>query len=152
MSSEVFVRDLRHSFRRLIRDWRFTTAAVLILALGIGANTAIFSLINAVLIRPTQLAEPDRLVDIYQNAANPGGVDANSYAAYLDMAAYTGVFASATAALIPLGVTYLHDGTVRQAVAEHTTASYLSVLGLRPSLGRWFTAAENARGPTSSRC
>ena len=64
----------------------------------------------------------------------------------LDMAAYTDVFAGTTAALVPLGGNYLDEGALRPAVAEHTTATYLSVLGLRPSLGRWFDAAEDTPG------
>ena len=134
-------RDIRHGVRRLVRDWRFTTAAVLILGLGIGANTAMFSLINATLFRGQSLADPDRLVDIYQNASNPRGMAANSYPAYLDMAAYTDVFASTTAAFVPHGVNYQDGGVLRPAIVEHTTAAYLSVLGLRPSLGRWFDAS-----------
>ena len=118
----------------------------LILGLGIGANTAIFSLINATLFRQQSFADPGRLVDIYQNASNAGGIDGNSYPAYLDMAAYTDVFASTTAVFVPLGVNYLDEGALRPAVAEHTTATYLSVLGLRPSLGRWFDAAEDTPG------
>jgi putative ABC transport system permease protein len=143
---DALVRDARHSVRRLVRDWRFTSAAVLILGLGIGANTAMFSLINATLFRGHSLVDPDRLVDIYQNAVNPGGVDANSYPAYEDMAAYTDVFASTTAVSVPLSLNYLDEGALRPAVVEHTTASYTSVLGLRPSLGRWFTPAEDTRG------
>ena len=101
------MRDTRHAVRRLVRDWRFTAAAVLILGLGIGANTAIFSLVNATLFRQQTFADPDRLVDIYQNGSNAGGIDGNSYPAYLDMAAYTDVFAGTTAALVPRGVNYL---------------------------------------------
>src|SRR5262245_57009365 len=86
--------DLRDAVRRLARDWSFTAAAILILGLGIGANTAIFSLVNAALFRRQALIDPDRLVDLYQIGANPGGVDACSYPAYLDMAAYTDVFAA----------------------------------------------------------
>jgi putative ABC transport system permease protein len=139
-------RDTRHAIRRLVHDRRFTACAVLILGLGIGATTAIFTLINATLFRQQTFAEPDRLVDIYQNGTNAGGVDGNSYPAYLDMAAYTSVFASTTAALVPRGVNYLDQGALRPAVAEHTTATYLSVLGLSPSLGRWFDAAEDTPG------
>jgi putative ABC transport system permease protein len=145
-SLEALVRDTRYAVRRLVRDWRFTAAAVVILGLGIGANTAIFSLINATLFRGQSVADPDRLVDMYQNASNPGGIDGNSYPAYLDMAAYTDVFASTTAAMVPLGVHYQDEGLLRPAVAENTTATYLSVLGLQPSLGRWFTAAEDTPG------
>ena len=143
---DVFLRDARHAVRRLARDWRFTAAAMLILGLGIGANTAVFSLINALLLREASIAEPDRLVDIYQNGSNPGALDGNSYPAYLDIAAYTDVFAITTATAIPRPVNYQHEGGLRPAVAEHTTATYLSVLGLQPSLGRWFTPAEDTRG------
>jgi macrolide transport system ATP-binding/permease protein len=143
---DAVVRDIRYGVRRLARDWRFTAAVVLILGLGIGANTAIFSLINATLFRQQQFADPERLVDIYQNASNVGGVDGNSYPAYLDIAAYTDVFAGTTAVFVPRGVNYLDEGALRPAVAEHTTATYLSMLGLRPSLGRWFNAAEDTPG------
>jgi putative ABC transport system permease protein len=143
---DTLLRDTRHAVRRLVRDWRFTAAAIVILGLGIGANTAIFSLINATLFRGQPFADPGRLVDIYQNASNAGGIDGDSYPAYLDMAAYTDVFAGTTAASVPLPVNYLDEGALRPAVAEHTTATYLSVLGLRPSLGRWFAAAEDTPG------
>jgi putative ABC transport system permease protein len=140
------VRELRHAFRRLARDWRFTVAAVAILALGIGANTAIFSLINATLFTGQPVADPDRLVDVYQNGVNRDGLDAASYPAYLDIAEYRDVFASTTAASVPLGVSYQHEGVIRPAIVEYTTAAYLSVLGLQPSLGRWFESAEGAHG------
>jgi putative ABC transport system permease protein len=129
-----------------MRDWRFTAAAVLFLGLGIGANTAIFSAVNAVLFKKQALASPDRLVDIYQNGVNAGGLDASSYPGYLDMAAYVDVFASTTAVFVPRGVRYEAAGTLRPAVVEHTTATYLSVLGLRTTLGRWFDAAEDVPG------
>src|SRR5215471_16011178 len=89
---ETLGRDASYGLRMLARDWRFTTAAVLILGLGIGANTAIFSLVDAILLRHTPLPEVDRLVDVYQRSANPGGQDANSYPAYLDIAEHTDVF------------------------------------------------------------
>jgi predicted permease len=136
-------RDTRHAARRLRRDWRFTLAAVLILGLGIGVNAATFSVINAVLLRPQAVANPETLVDIYQNA--PGGAPSgSSYAAYRDMAAYRDIFASTTVTFIPHPVTYSDGGPPRQAIAENTSASYLAVLGLRPALGRWFTEAEDA--------
>jgi predicted permease len=139
-----FARDTRHAARRLRRDWRFTAAAVLILGLGIGVNAALFSVINAVLFRPQTVVNPDSLVDIYQNA--PGGAPlGSSYAAYLDMAAYTDVFESSAVTFIPHPVTYSDGaGPPRPAIAENTSASYLTVLGLRPALGRWFTEAEDA--------
>ena len=139
---EALARDARHGVRRLVHDWRFTTAAVLILGLGIGANTAAFSLINAALFRKQPFADPDRLVEIYQNFRD-GSPGVSSYPAFKDMAGYTQVFAEITAICVPGPVDYLDQGAVRTAVAEYTTATYLSVLGLRPSLGRWFDAADD---------
>ena len=132
----LVLRDTRYAVRRLARDWRFTAAAVLILGLGIGANTAIFSLVNATLFRQQSFADPDRLVDIYQNGSNAGGIDGNSYPAYLDMAAYTDVFASTTTALVPIGVNYLDGGALRPAVVEHTTATYLGTPAVARALVR----------------
>jgi len=143
---DALSRDTHYAIRRLGRDWRFTAAAVVILGLGIGANTAIFSLVNATLFRGQSFTDPDRLVDLYQNASNPGGIDGNSYPAYLDMAAYTDIFESTTAALVPRGVHYEDEHILRPAVAEHTSATYLSVLGLQPSLGRWFDSSEDTPG------
>ena len=140
---EHLVRDTRQAARRLRRDWRFTLAAIAILGLGIGVNAAIFSVINAVLFRPQAVVSPDTLVDIYQNA--PGGAPTgSSYAAYLDMASYTEIFASSAVTFIPHPVTYADGGPPRQAIAENTSAGYLTTLGLRPALGRWFTEAEDA--------
>jgi predicted permease len=136
-------RDTRHSLRRLVRDWQFTTAAVLILALGIGANTAIFSAVNTALFREKAF-DSDRLVDIYHRMGS-GSPGASSYPAYLDMAAHTDIFSATTAVGID-GAVYQGSEGPRTAMVEFTTASYLSVLGLRPSRGRWFDAREDTRG------
>jgi putative ABC transport system permease protein len=142
---EAVVRDTRHAARRLVRDWPFTLAALLVLGLGIGANTVVFSVVNMALLRGEPLSDPDRLVDIYQNLPGAGPVAA-SYPAYLDIAAYTDVFAGTTAASIPDSLHYSDGGPVRPALIEYAAASYLDVLGLRPSLGRWFEPSEDARG------
>jgi predicted permease len=143
---DVLMRDTRYGLRRLARDWRFTTAAVLILGLAIGANTAIFSLVNAVLFREQAVANPDRLVNIYQNDAAGRPLIVSSYAIYMEMAEFTDLFAATTAASIPTPARYLHTGAVRNASVEYTTASYLETLGIRPALGRWFDETEEQRG------
>ena len=143
---DALVRDTRHGLRRLIRDWRFTTAAVLILGIAIGANTAIFSVVNAVLFRRQAFANPDQLVNIYQNDPSGRPMIVTSYSAYMDMAEYTDIFSGTMAATIPNPQRYLNDGAVRSAVVEFATATYLEVLGLQPSLGRWFDASEERRG------
>jgi predicted permease len=142
---DALVRDTRHGLRRLVRDWRFTTAAVLILGIGIGANTAIFSLVNAALFRDQRLPDPERLVDIYENDAQ-GRPLMTSYAAYQAIAAQRDVFTSVMASFAPEPVSYRLAGAVRSGIAEHTTAAYLDVLGLRPALGRWFDDGEDRLG------
>jgi predicted permease len=143
---DALARDTRYGLRRLIRDWRFTAAAVLILGLAIGANTAIFSVVNAVLFRDQGYARPDRLVDIYQNDRAGRPLVVTSYAVYQDLAETTDVFASTLAATIPNPVRYLHEGAIRNSIAQGATASYLETLGLRPALGRWFDEGEERPG------
>jgi macrolide transport system ATP-binding/permease protein len=143
---DALARDTRYGVRRLVRDWRFTAAAVLILGLAIGANTAIFSVVNAVLFRDPAFADPDRLVDIYQNDRAGKPLVVISYDVYKAMAEYTNIFAGTMAASIPIPARYLHEGGIRSGTAEYATATYLDVLGLRPSLGRWFDATEERPG------
>src|SRR6185369_693483 len=138
--------DARYACRRLVRDWRFTVAAVLILGLAIGADTAIFSVVNAVLFRDEAMADVSRLVNIYQNDRAGKPLAVTSYATYMEMADNTSVFSATMAASIPNPVRFLHDGAVRNAAVEFASANYLDVLGLRPSLGRWFDKAEDRRG------
>jgi len=138
---DALARDTRYGLRRLVRDWRFTSAAVLILGLAIGANTAIFSLVNAVLFRQQAFA-PDRLVNIYQNDRAGKPLVVTSNAAYVEIAAYTDIFASTMAASIPNPIRYQYEGGIRAATVEYATSTYLDVLRLRPSLGRWFQSEE----------
>jgi hypothetical protein len=117
-----------------VRDWRFTTAAVLILGLAIGANTAIFSVVNAVLFRDSPFADPDRLVNIHQNDPAGKPLVVISYDSYKEMAQSTDIFAATMAATIPVPARYLHEGGVRNGTAEYATAAYLDVLvGIGPA-------------------
>src|SRR5688572_29009510 len=143
---DALVRDTRHGLRRLVRDWRFTAAAVLILGLAIGANTAIFSVVNAALVRDKGFADSDRLVDIYQNDPAGRPLIVISYDLYKTMAEYTDIFAATMASSIPVPNRYLHEGSIRSGTAEFSTATYLDTLGLRPSFGRWFDATEERPG------
>jgi predicted permease len=137
-------RDVRHAARRLVRDWQFTAAAVLILAVAIGANSASFSVINAVLFRKS-FFDRERLVEIYQNDRD-GRPGFTSYPAFRDISEYSQLFSGVAAMGIPGPVNYRDRGAVRQAVAEFTTANYLQVLDLHLSSGRWFDASEDRAG------
>ncbi len=142
---DALARDIRDGSRRLWRDWRFTTAAVVILGLAIGVNTAIFSLVNAVLLRPQTSRDPARLVNIYQNDRAGKPLVVTTYTAYTEITEYKDVFAAVTAGSIPSPFRYLYDGAIRTATVEYATSTYLDVLGLRPTLGRWFDQAEERR-------
>lgn len=142
-------RDMRHATRRLLRDWRFSLAATIVLTLGIGANTAIFSVVNAALFRKQPFAEPERLVNIYQNLGEEGLPQATSLPDFRDIAAYSDLFSEVAATRIE-PVRYDAGQGVRPAVAEFATSKHLSVLGLRPSLGRWFDEGDDAPGPQAT--
>jgi predicted permease len=135
-------RDTRHAVLRLARDWPFALAAALILAVGIGANTAVFSVVNAGLFRPQSFAQTDRLVNIYQNGEKrvPGGV---SFPAYLDIAQQSDIFTAVAAGFAGVEARYQAPDRLRPAVVEFTTSSYLATLGLAPARGRWFNAQED---------
>ena len=87
-------RDLRHAFRSLRRTPTFTSVAILVLALGIGANTAIFSVIEAMMLRPLPYRDGERLVEIYETY--PNGYMSPAYPDYLDWRAQADVFEEMT--------------------------------------------------------
>ena len=141
------IQDVRHAQRSLRRTPGFTLSAVLVLALGIGANAAVFTVVNAVLLKPAPYAEPGRVVNVYQDSDDGGSrvPNSSSFPATRDMATYTDVF-SGVAATSASPLTWEADDGPRQALVEYVTASYFPVLGIEPSLGRWFDPAADAVG------
>jgi putative ABC transport system permease protein len=140
-------RDGRHAVRRLAKDWQFSAGAIVILALGTGANTAVFSLLNNSLFQPHPFTDSQRLVNLYQNDAKTGEPQGVSYPAFLDLQRETAVFAGLAASQMDGGRYQTVDaqgrrGGIRNSLVEYLSANYLEVLGMRPSLGRWFSAAE----------
>jgi len=144
-------RDGRHAVRRLVKDWRFSVGAIAILALGIGANTAVFSILNSTLFQPHPFTDSERLVNLYQNEDKSGEPQGVSYPAFLDLQQESAVFAGVAAADLD-GARYQTvdvqgaKGAVRSTLVEYASANLLEVLGLRPSVGRWFDADEARRG------
>ena len=142
----TLVRDLRFALRQLRRAPVFTLAALACLALGIGANTAIFTVINAVLVRPLPYPEPDRLVMVWEsNAGRKRERNVVSPANYLDWKAETQLFERMAAAYdIRMNLTGV--GEPVEVPAQLATADLFPLLGLHPLLGRTFTADEDAPG------
>lgn len=141
---ESFLQDLRFALRSLAKHPAFTAVAVLSLALGIGANTAIFSVINAVLLRPLPYADPGRLVDLYESAQqmNRGSV---SPPALRDWREQNHVF-SQLAAHRSGNVNLEGVSNPERLSAELASANTFDLLGVKPELGRTFLAGEDEYG------
>ena len=143
---DAFLNDIRYAFRNLIKRPAFTLIAVLTLGIGIGANTAIFSSIYALLLKPLAFPELDRVVAIWDK--NPSrGVEHNEVAManYLDWQAQTQSFEQlALYSWFNASITGLSQPERVQGFA--VTANFLDVTGVKPIMGRNFTAEENQPG------
>jgi putative ABC transport system permease protein len=153
---EDLIRDLRYGLRQLRRSPGFTAVAVTTLALGIGANTAIFSVINAVLIRPLPFRDPERLMRVYERDKGPtqrelqphrSNLISTSLPGFLEWRARTELFEAVGASrFFPVSlVLTTHDGA-RELSGTRVTANFFSVLGVQPALGRTFAAEEEKPG------
>jgi putative ABC transport system permease protein len=129
--------------RRLLKNPSFTAIAVLTLALGIGANSAIFSVINAVLLRPLPFPESDRLVGVYQ--VWKGTRQVMSPANFIDLRAQTQTLEDA-AAVDSTEFTLTGAGDPVRLRGAEVSASFFNVLRARPAYGRTFAADENEPG------
>ena len=141
---DLLMQDVRYAVRRLTSSPFFTVMAMLIVGVGIAANTAVFSAVNAVLLRPVPFADAGRVVHVYQDS-DEGQPESSSFPAYRAIASRTDVF-SGSAAVFDFAVTAETDLGVRQSLVEFATASYFPVLGLRPLNGRWFSVEEDSAG------
>ncbi len=131
-----FLQDLRYAGRRLRRTPLFTLSAIAILAVGIGLNASVFTLVDAMLLRPPPFENPEEIVHIYQDS-DEGSPSSTSFPAYRDMAATPGIFAG-VASTSSGSATWEGSDVPREVAIDFTTASYFPVLGLRPHRGRWF--------------
>jgi len=135
--------DVRYALRGLGRSPGFTTVVVLTLALGIGANTAIFSAIDALLLRSAPIRDPDRVVSVYLGTAErafgtvsyPNFVDLRESGVFEDLVAFSGIRVA------------FDDGERTERIeGQIVTGDYFDTLGVRPMLGRSFAPDEDRRG------
>jgi putative ABC transport system permease protein len=136
---EHFLRDLRYALRQLGRSPGFAAAAILTLALGIGATAAMFSVVNTVLLRPLPFPEQDRLMWLAQQDHSLPGVapEALSYPDYFDWRAQNHTFAG-IASYTNGGVTLESKGDSQRLDVQTVSANFFQVLGVAPVLGRDF--------------
>jgi len=129
--------DIRYAVRMLRRQPGFSAVAVLTLALGIGANTAVFTVVNGVLLRPLPYGDPDRLVTLLYG--RPGRVSPwFSPVNYLDITRQSGAFSNA-AAFAPITVNLTGLGDPQRVDAAEVNWPFFDVLGVAPRIGRAFT-------------
>src|SRR5262245_31981978 len=138
---ETFVQDLRYGVRMLGKDPGLTFVAVLTLALGIGANTAIFSVVNAVLLRPLPYRDPDQIVTVSERYPNQTvfGLRCRDYLYWREQAKVFeqfGAYSSSTADLSG-------NGEPERLTAGMVSADLFATLGVAPTFGRAFTPAED---------
>ncbi|HEY7505021.1 MAG TPA: ABC transporter permease [Gemmatimonadales bacterium] len=135
--------DLRYAVRQLFRSPGFTAVAVLTLSLGIGANTAIFSVVNAVLLRPLPYPEPSSLVKVEERRPN-GAPNTVSYPNFLDWR--TDGALGSIALYRPLAFNVGGADRPERVAGALVSADYFRVLGLTPTAGRYFLEGEDAPG------
>jgi len=144
---ETVLQDLRYATRTLRKNPGFTIIAVLTLALGIGANTAIFSMVNALLLHPYNFPDLDRLVRVWQNRGIDEGADARFIAPQdaADLQNGAPVFDALTT--YRCGDFNLNtEGNVQAVLGCRVSANFFDVLGVSPALGRMFSPAEEQPG------
>jgi predicted permease len=144
----TFIQDVRYGLRTLSKSPGFTIVAIVTLALGIGANTAIFSIVNAVLLKPLPVPEPDRLLFVTSAFSKQADVNrpfAMSYPDFLDMRAAA---KSLTALAAYHGDSFTLTGLAQPLHINGVTVSgdFFSVIGKQPLLGRGFTRDEEKPG------
>src|ERR1044072_1849882 len=137
--------DIRYGLRTLRNNFGFTMVAIFMLALGIGANTAIFSVINAMILNPPHLAEAERLTAIWRTTKDKR---TEGYASYLEMQDWRAQNQSfeAIGAYKPNGYIVQSDEQAERLDGMRVTANFLSLLKISPQLGRDFREEEEKRG------
>jgi putative ABC transport system permease protein len=144
LEDEMF-QDLRYGARMLLKQPGFTLIAVLTLGLGVGANTAIFSIVNAVLLRPFPYQSPERLVILQERVASGGGFSP-SYPNFLDWRAQSTAFDSISAVRGNESFNFTGAGEPERLQGRIVSAEFFSTLGIKPLLGRDFLAEEDRPG------
>src|ERR1700761_4296290 len=149
--SELLGRDLRYAGRMLRRNLGFTAAVLLTLAIGIGSNTAVFSVLNSILLKPLAYPHPDGLVYVANAAPGAAGLASVSGDLLLSESMYVtyaeqnrsfrsmGIWSSSTA-------TVTGAGQPEQVRATYVTGGTLQALGVNPLAGRWIATADEQPG------
>ncbi|MPY89078.1 MAG: FtsX-like permease family protein [Luteitalea sp.] len=146
----IFLQDIRYGLRALLRQRGFATIAVLTLALGIGANSAIFSLLNPLIFRPLRVPDPERLCRVFSGRSGGNVYGRMSYLNYTDLRTELQTFTSLAASSWPvpfsMGLGNRQGGPSQTEVVWGAVVSgnYFTTLGVQPALGRSFLSDEDS--------
>lgn len=142
---EHLVSDIRYTIKWLARTPAFTAVAVASLALGIGFNTALFSVIDAILLRPLPVDHPERLADVYTRGLDGDTYATSSYPDFLDFQAQNRVFSGMLGYSPAIGAIRTSDQS-RMAIGEVVTGNYFQLLGVRAAVGRTLLPEDDRTG------
>ncbi len=137
--------DVRYAFRTLLKSPGFTMMAAIALALGIGANTAIFSVVNAVLLHKLPFADADRLVMVWEKSPRTNKANVVNATNFLRWQERNHSF-ERIAAFVQYDVSITGDGEPEVIPNLAVTNGFFEMLGVQPLIGRWFTAQEDTPG------
>jgi putative ABC transport system permease protein len=141
---DTILQDLKFALRTLSRAPAFTAAAALALALGIGGSSAMFSVLESVVLRPLSAPHPERLVRLYE-VSQTGETGPWSTLDYIDLASEASSF-DAVAAIRSTRIALTADAGPVQLPAARVTGSFFATLGVHPVLGRGFSSDEDREG------
>ena len=135
-------RDLNFGVRSLLRQPGFAIVGVLLLSLGIGLNTAIFTLVDTLVFRPLPVAQPERLVAVFTTGEDGTGFESTSYQDFKDLRAASNTLADMVGYSLMFGSFSAQGGAPRLVMGEVVTANYFQTLGVPISMGRAFRPEE----------
>ena len=137
--------DVRYTLKWLVRSPGFTAVAIASLAIGIGFNTALFSIIDALLLRPLPIERPDRVVDVYTRGSDGDTYATSSYPDFLDFRAQNQVFTGMLGYSPAIAAVKTSDQS-RMALGEVVTGNYFELLGVRAAVGRTLQPQDDVAG------
>src|SRR6188768_1986054 len=135
--------DLRYTVKWLLRSPAFTAVAIASLAIGIGFNTALFSMIDALLLRPLPIEHPEQVVDVFTRGSDGDTYATNSYPDFVDFRAQNQVF-TGMLGYSPAIAAMKTGEQSRMALGEVVTGNYFQLLGVKASIGRTLLPEDDA--------
>jgi putative ABC transport system permease protein len=143
--ADNLLRDLRYGMASLGRDPAFAAVTIGLLALGIGANTAMFSIVDAVMLKPLPFPEPERMVRVWESTPTGSGRNGTTTFTFLDWKRQSDIF-EALSAENPTSAAVVTSGDPARVSGKQVSTDYFQVFGVKPQIGRTFAPREDQPG------